>query len=375
MCGHHWNHRRGNPDTIWPFPLNRCGRGVNVRSGASHSARRPGTRTGVGHGGFPRLATTMTRALARRGHHVTVCTTDVRDERSAPGCARGPATESKCASSAMSRTAWRIICSFSLRSASQAPAPQRRVLRCRAPARLPQSARHAGGRRPRCVPACRSSSRRTAPGAIERRVLAKRIFAATAGRHVLTGAARVLAVTDVEQEQLLALGVPRSHISVVPNPDDDEGEAGCRHVEIPVRRDSAAPSARRRAHRAVSRQADPAQGSLDLIRAFARLNRPDTVLVIAGNDMGSGRRRAGGQPRAPGARYPDRAPARHGPPRRPALRPRRRLSVARRNLRARPLEALLCGTPVVVCGDSGCGEVIGKVGRRTDCPARAIQPH
>jgi glycosyltransferase involved in cell wall biosynthesis len=27
-----------------------------------------------------------------------------------------------------------------------------------------------------------------------------------------------------------------------------------------------------------------------------------------------------------------------------------------------PLEALLCGTPVVVCGDSGCGEVIGKVG-------------
>jgi glycosyltransferase involved in cell wall biosynthesis len=27
-----------------------------------------------------------------------------------------------------------------------------------------------------------------------------------------------------------------------------------------------------------------------------------------------------------------------------------------------PLEALLCGTPVVVSGDSGCGEVIGRVG-------------
>jgi glycosyltransferase involved in cell wall biosynthesis len=27
-----------------------------------------------------------------------------------------------------------------------------------------------------------------------------------------------------------------------------------------------------------------------------------------------------------------------------------------------PLEALLCGTPVVVCSDSGCGEVIGRVG-------------
>jgi hypothetical protein len=33
------------------------------------------------YGGIPRLVTTMTRALARRGHHVTVCTTDVRDER------------------------------------------------------------------------------------------------------------------------------------------------------------------------------------------------------------------------------------------------------------------------------------------------------
>jgi len=33
------------------------------------------------YGGIPRLVTTMTRALARRGHHVTVCTTDARDER------------------------------------------------------------------------------------------------------------------------------------------------------------------------------------------------------------------------------------------------------------------------------------------------------
>ena len=33
------------------------------------------------YGGIPRLATTMTRALARRGHQVTVCTTDVRDRR------------------------------------------------------------------------------------------------------------------------------------------------------------------------------------------------------------------------------------------------------------------------------------------------------
>src|SRR6187402_1628794 len=45
-----------------------------------------------GYGGIPRLATTLTTGLARRGHHVTVCTTDVcdRDRRAA----RGPATSS-----------------------------------------------------------------------------------------------------------------------------------------------------------------------------------------------------------------------------------------------------------------------------------------
>src|SRR6186997_733966 len=31
------------------------------------------------YGGIPRLATTMTRALARRGHDVIVCTTDACD--------------------------------------------------------------------------------------------------------------------------------------------------------------------------------------------------------------------------------------------------------------------------------------------------------
>src|SRR5262249_19608039 len=33
------------------------------------------------YGGIPRLATTITRTLARRGHAVTVCTTDACDER------------------------------------------------------------------------------------------------------------------------------------------------------------------------------------------------------------------------------------------------------------------------------------------------------
>src|SRR6266481_4992845 len=34
------------------------------------------------YGGIPRLATSLARGLARRGHHVTVCTTDARDASS-----------------------------------------------------------------------------------------------------------------------------------------------------------------------------------------------------------------------------------------------------------------------------------------------------
>ena len=33
------------------------------------------------YGGIPRLAGAMTRGLARRGHHVTVCTTDAAEPR------------------------------------------------------------------------------------------------------------------------------------------------------------------------------------------------------------------------------------------------------------------------------------------------------
>src|SRR3970282_2149373 len=42
------------------------------------------------YGGIPRLATTMTRALARRGHHVTVYTTDVRDARTRAASSTSP---------------------------------------------------------------------------------------------------------------------------------------------------------------------------------------------------------------------------------------------------------------------------------------------
>jgi glycosyltransferase involved in cell wall biosynthesis len=319
------------------------------------------------YGGIPRLATTMTRALARRGHHVTVCTTDVRDERSRTPRSSGSShgVEVRIFRNVSNRLAYHLqfFTPVGLRKHLRINAASFDIAHLHACHNLPGTLAAAAFMRAG-VPFVVSPNGTGQP--IERRVLAKRIFAATAGRHVLRGAARVLAVTDVEQEQLVALGVPRSHISVVPNPlddDEDEADAGTSKISGETRF--------RGAHRIGDARIvlflgklTPRKGVLDLLRAYARLNRPDTVLVIAGNDMGTG----------PAA---DALVASLGLQARVIrtglLRDTDRLDA----LRAAavvvypsrdeifglvPLEALLCGTPVVVCGDSGCGEVIGKVG-------------
>jgi glycosyltransferase involved in cell wall biosynthesis len=101
-----------------------------------------------------------------------------------------------------------------------------------------------------------------------------------------------------------------------------------------------------------------------LVSAFARLARPSAGLVLAGNDMGVAealrpliaRLGIGGRTLFTGL-----------------LRGRERLeALTDANVLAYPghheifglvpLEALLCGTPVVVADDSGCGEVIRAIG-------------
>jgi glycosyltransferase involved in cell wall biosynthesis len=101
-----------------------------------------------------------------------------------------------------------------------------------------------------------------------------------------------------------------------------------------------------------------------LARAFAQLSRKDAQLVVAGNDMGYGAEL-------------DRLIAALGIHDRTLVAG---LLVGRERLDALadadvvvypsqdeffglvPIEAILCGTPVIVADDSGCGEVIGRVG-------------
>ena len=108
----------------------------------------------------------------------------------------------------------------------------------------------------------------------------------------------------------------------------------------------------------------PRKGVDDLVRAFAALSRPDAALIIAGNDMGAGRAidtavrslDLEGRVRRTGLLT--------GPERLDALAAANVVVYPSRDeiFGLVPLEALLCGTPVVVCDDSGCAEVITAAG-------------
>jgi glycosyltransferase involved in cell wall biosynthesis len=317
------------------------------------------------YGGIPRLAAAMARGLAGRGHHVTVCTTDACDATSRL------ATGASVRLQEPGHVDVRVFPNLSNRLAYHyqlfTPWGLATHLRRHAPS-FDAAHLHACHNLPGAI-AARALTRAGVPyvvspngtaAAIERRVLAKRLFAATAGRHVIPGAARVLAVTAAEQAQLAALGVPDRRIVILPNPVDD--------TEFEPAADG---DAFRRGHHLGDRKVvlflgklTPRKGVDVLLRAFSTLQRGDATLVVAGNDMGAGRSidslvvTLGLEP----------AVVRVG-----LLRGRERLNaLAAADVVVYPsqhevfglvaAEALMCGTPVVVSGDSGCGEMIGRVG-------------
>lgn len=325
------------------------------------------------YGGIPRLADCLTRGLARRGHQVTVCTTDACDE----------ATRLPSGDRARSRfQAWpprttsdgveiRVFPNFSNHLAYH--------LQLFLPFGLDEFLRrHAGGFDVAHLHACRNvlgviaahhlrrmgvpyvlAPNGTAP-LIERHRLAKRAFDVLAGRRTLRGARRVLAVTSTENLQLRQLGVDASAIRVIPNPVDLD--------------EFTRPATPGRFRERFALPPGPLvlflgkltpRKRLDILaRAFARLRRTDVSLVIAGNDMGAGARTRSlvrelgleGRTFFTGL-----------------LRGRERLeALADADVLVYPsqheifglvpLEAILSGTPVVVADDSGCGEIVREIG-------------
>jgi glycosyltransferase involved in cell wall biosynthesis len=312
------------------------------------------------YGGIPRAATTLTHGLARRGHHVTVCTTDACDAASRVSA---PQTRPEGPGRVDVRTFRNVSNTLAYRWQLFAPLAIVRAVRAALP-RIDIAHLHACRNLPVAIAARLLSRARvpyvvsphgTAP-IIERRYLAKQIFDATAGRGYLEGAARVLAVSDAERRQLEALGVPEGRVTLIPNAVDER--------EFETAPD---PAAFRRTHILgdapivlLLAKLTPRKGAATLLRAFAKLGRSDAHLIIAGSDMDSG--------------LPAHAATSH------ARVHRLGLLTGRERLDALaaadvvvypsegevfglvPLEALLCGSPVIVCNDSGAGEVIGTVG-------------
>lgn len=319
------------------------------------------------YGGIPRLVGTITRTLADRGHRVTVCTTDACDSHAR---LTGPPDPDAPQDPSRGRADWHVFPNRSnylaYRHQGFLPRGLRDFLQKRA-AEFDVAHLHACRNVPGVMAA--SALRRagvpyvlapngTAP-AIERALAAKRVFDLVAGRRVLAHAAAVLAVSHAEVGALTALGIPTSRIHHVPNPVDlDEFDA-------PVPR-----GAFRRAVGIADAPLVLFLGKITqrkrvdvLVEAVARLPHRGVQLVVAGNDMGA-------------RREVEAAVTRHG------LGARTRftgLLCGQSRLEALaaadvvvypseheifglvPLEALLTGTPVVVTGDSGCGEVVASV--------------
>jgi glycosyltransferase involved in cell wall biosynthesis len=315
------------------------------------------------YGGIPRLAAAMTRGLARRGHSVTVCTTDAAEAGARLRARRGDGNYEGVRVRVFRNLSnhlayrWQFFTPVGLRRFLRATAASFDVAHLHACHHLPGAIAASALRRAR-VPYVLSPNG-TAPR-IERRRVAKLAFDLTAGRGVLTGASRVLGVTAAERRQFEALGIAASRIRVVPNPID------LREFEPPP--DGAA---FRAAHGLDGSRTvlylgklTPRKGVDVLVRAVATLTDPAVRLVIAGNDMGV---EAGLAALARELGVADRVV------RVDLLRGRDRLdALAAADVVVYPsrdeifglvaVEALLCERPVVVCGDSGCGEIIGTVG-------------
>jgi glycosyltransferase involved in cell wall biosynthesis len=314
------------------------------------------------YGGIPRLATALVHGLARRGHQVTVCTTDAGDDRSRWRHQNADAPRNvdlRVFPNISNRLAydWQMFLPVGLFSFLRRHAPAFDVAHLHACRNVPGLVaahwlRRAG------VPYVLSPNG-TAP-LLERRYTAKRVFDALGGRAVLEQADAIVAVTEAERRQLVDLGLAEERIRVVPNPVD-ETEFGGSVDAVRFRRWyglADAPVV------LFLGKLTPRKGVEHLVHAFSMLGTSGARLVIAGNDMGSGA-------------AIDVAISTHGVGDRVVrtglLRGRDRVhAVAAANVLVYPsrdeifglvpLEALMAGTPVVVCNDSGCGEVIGQIG-------------
>ncbi len=318
------------------------------------------------YGGIPRVASALCRGLAARGHQVTVVTTDAFEPgRRMPRRVRN--------SVAIDRGGVRVRAFPNLNNGLAygrqlyLPLGLRRFLRREAGAfdvahlhalhNLPVSVA-AGALLKVGVPYLLQPNG-TAP-LIEQRRVAKWVFDRTLGRGVISGAARLLAVSEAERPLLEALAGEGGRVSTLPNPVACAEAAGVRRGRLRQRL-GAQPGQRLLLYLG---RLSPRKGLGTLLRAVAALGERRVRLVIAGADMGA-EKGARGLARELGLEQGvDFVGLLRGPERLEAL--------ADADLVLYPgqheifglvvLEALLCGAPVLVADDSGAAELVARTG-------------
>ena len=325
----------------------------------------PYFRDAWGYGGIPRIASTLVRELAHRGHEVTVCTTDAAEAgtRSAALATRFTepgAVDVRIFPNLSNTLAYhrQLFLPRGLGAFLSAHAAAFDVAHLHACRNLPVSIASRHLRRAR-IPYVLAPNG-TAPR-IERRRAAKWVYDRVIGRQDVDGAACVIAVSEAERRQLEELGVRSDKIRLLPNP-----------VDLDEHRQPPRAGAFRAEYSLGSSRVVLYLGKLTprkrvdvLLRAFASSGlASDVRLVIAGNDMGARRslERLAGQ-----SGLKDRVlftGLLQGVARLEALADADVLVYPSSDevFGLVPLEALLTGTPVIVADDSGCGELITQIG-------------
>ena len=195
---------------------------------------------------------------------------------------------------------------------------------------------------------------------IERKVAAKAVFDYFFGDRVLKDAAGFIAVSEMEVAQYKEMGITSDHVRVVYNGIDTEA-----YKKLPKK------GTFRKKYALGDKEIilflgkmTPRKGIDFLVRAFAELSRPGAILVLAGNDMGFKEtvvsiieeKGIGDRVVFTGLLVDDEKlsayvdadvlvyPAIH------------------EIFGLVPFEALMCGAPVIVTDDCGCGEIIEAQG-------------
>ncbi len=314
------------------------------------------------YGGIPRVVSSLARGLARRGHGVSVCTTDVRDaERRVPRGHTAAPVEVDVFPNVSNALAYHLqlflpigMHSHLARKIGVGAYDVAHLHACHnVPGVIAAHHLRAAG-----IPYV-LQPHGTAP-LIERRRTLKWVFDHTVGRQVMRDAVALITVSGAERRQLVSLGIKSERIHEVSNPLDIEEH------EAPI-----AQGAFRQKWSLGSGPTVLYLGKLTprkrldvLIRSFAELGPSGGHLVIAGNDMGvrSHLEELVGQLGLRGRVV--FTGLLQGRERLEALFDAEVLVYPGEHeiFGLVPLEALLQGTPVVVADDSGCGEVIGEIG-------------